>query len=95
MAIPALAYGLAMAAPGIIKMGRSALTKAPQQQVSSDTTAYLNKLRQVSKEGLYGQEVKNEIGTDIQQTANITEQKLQNLAVSQGTENSGVIAQQL
>jgi len=95
MAIPAAVYGLAMAAPGIIKGVKGLMTKAPQQKISNDTTSYLNKLRQVSKEGLYGQDVKNEVGTDLAQKTDMTNRSIINNATRTGVENSGVVAQQL
>ena len=45
----AILTGLAMAAPGVIKGVSNLMSKPPQQKVSSDTTAYLNKLRNISK----------------------------------------------
>jgi hypothetical protein len=92
---PATAYGLAMAAPKLGKGIHDWFNKAPQENRSSETTAYLNKLRNVSKEGLYGQDVKNEIGADMQQTSQNTRNALRGNAVQSGVENSGVLAQQL
>lgn len=88
-------YGLSMAAPSLFKGVNSLFNKAPQETTSNDTTAYLNKLRNVSKEGLYGQDVKNEIGADIQQSSQNTRNVLRGNAVQSGMENSGVLAQQL
>ena len=90
-----LTAGLYMAAPGALDSLGKMFRKTPQQKISSDTTAYLNKLRNVSKEGLYGQDVKNEIGTDIAQASNNTQNAIRSTAVKQGIENSGVVAQQL
>ncbi|QDP60802.1 MAG: hypothetical protein Unbinned6224contig1001_33 [Prokaryotic dsDNA virus sp.] len=95
MAIPPLVAGLAMASPHIIKAFRNYTTEAPQQKVSNDTTSYLNKLRQVSKEGLYGQNVKNDISSTIEASGDKREAKIMNKAVGQGIENSGVVGQQL
>tara|TARA_Y100001973_G_C5161372_1_gene313703 strand:+ start:785 stop:1402 length:618 start_codon:yes stop_codon:yes gene_type:complete len=92
---PATAYGLAMAAPKIGKGIHDWLNKAPQQKAAPETTAYLNKLRNISKEGLYGQDVKNEIGADLQQSSNLTRAALHSNATKQGLENSGVLAQHL
>lgn len=94
----ALLKGIAMAAPTIIKglgAGRRLFGNVPQMKTSNDTTRYLNRLRQVSKEGLYGQDVKNEIGADIQQSSQNTRSAIRGSAVRQGLENSGVVAQQL
>ena len=88
-------YGLSMAAPSLFKGVNSLFSKAPQETTSNDTTAYLNKLRNVSKEGLYGQDVKNEIGADLQQSSLNTRNALRGNAVQSGMENSGVLAQQL
>lgn len=87
--------GLAMAAPGIIKGVRQLATSAPQMQTSNQTTAYLNKLKNISKEGLYGQDVKNEIGADLNQQSLSTRNALRASATRQGLENSGVLAQNL
>lgn len=95
MAIPAIVAGLAMATPGVLKAYRNFTTKAPQQKISNDTTSYLNKLREVSKTGLYGQDVKNEISTDIETSGDKREAKLIGQSVKQGIENSGVVGQQL
>lgn len=87
-----------MAAPTIIKAvggGRKLFGDVPGRKVSNETTSYLNKLRQVSKDGLYGQDVKNEIGADIQQSSQNTRSAIRGNAVRQGIENSGVVAQQL
>ena len=92
---PATAYGLAMAAPKLGKGIHDWFNKAPQQKAAPETTAYLNKLRNISKEGLYGQDVKNEIGSDLQQSSNLTRAALHSNATKQGLENSGVLAQQL
>ena len=98
MAIPtAVLAGLKVAgamAPGVIKALQNQ-GDAPQQKVSSDTTAYLNRLRQISKEGLYGQKEKNEVASDIEASGDKREAKLRNLAVAQGIENSGVVGQQI
>ena len=82
---------LAQAAPGL----RRLFGNVPERKVSNETTSYLNKLRQVSKDGLYGQDVKNEIGADIQQSSQNTRSAIRGNAVRQGIENSGVVAQQL
>ena len=50
----ALLTGLAMAAPGAIKGINKYFNKPPQQKTSSDTTNYLNKLRNISKEASMG-----------------------------------------
>lgn len=87
-----------MAAPTIIKAAggaRKLFGDVPGRKVSNETTSYLNKLRQVSKDGLYGQDVKNEIGADIQQSSQNTRSAIRGNAVRQGIENSGVVAQQL
>lgn len=80
-----------MAAPGLSRL----FNNPPERKVSNETTSYLNKLRQVSKDGLYGQDVKNEIGADIQQSSQNTRSAIRGNAVRQGIENSGVVAQQL
>ena len=87
--------GLAMAAPGIIKGVRQLATSAPQMQTSNQTTAYLNKLKNISKEGLYGQDVKNEIGADLNQQSLNARNALRAAATRQGLENSNVLAQNL
>lgn len=91
----ALLTGLAMAAPSTIKGVSKLFNKPPQQKVSSDTTAYLNKLRNISKEGMYGEDVQNEVGTTIAQTSQGTRNAIRSQAVKSGMENSGVVAQQL
>ena len=91
----AVLTGLAMAAPGIIKGVDKFFNKPPEQKVSSDTTAYLNKLRNISKEGMYGKDVKNELGTAIAQNSQVTQSAIRDNAVKSGMENSGVVAQQL
>tara|TARA_R110001592_G_scaffold167175_3_gene402573 strand:+ start:133 stop:732 length:600 start_codon:yes stop_codon:yes gene_type:complete len=91
----AILTGLAMAAPGAIKGINKLFNKPPQQKTSSDTTNYLNKLRNISKEGMYGQEVQNEVGSTIAQNAQGTRAALRSQAVKSGMENSGVVAQQL
>ena len=95
MPIPAIVAGLAMATPGVLKAYRNFTTKAPQQKISNDTTSYLNKLREVSKTGLYGQDVKNQISTEIETSGDKREAKLIGQSVKQGIENSGVVGQQL
>jgi|TARA_R100000084_G_scaffold99918_1_gene54468 hypothetical protein len=87
--------GLLAAAPGVVKGLSKLFRPAPQQKVSSDTTALLNKQRQIGKEGLYGQDVKNEIFTDIKQTQKEGRQNIANLAIKQGLENSGIPAEQM
>ena len=91
----AILTGLAMAAPGVIKGVGQLMSKPPQQKVSSDTTAYLNKLRNISKTGMYGQDVQNEMSTEIAQKSSNTQNAIRSSAVKQGMENSGVVAQQL
>lgn len=91
----ALAYGIAMAAPGVIKGVSNMFNKPPEMKVSNDTTAYLNKLRNISKTGMYGDDVKNEVSTDIAQASQNTRNAIRSSAVNQGIENSGVVAQQL
>ena len=91
----AILTGLAMAAPGAIKGISKLFNKPPQQKTSSDTTNYLNKLRNISKEGMYGKDVQNEVGTTIAQNSQFTRANLKANAVKSGMENSGVIAQQL
>ena len=91
----AILKGVAMAAPDLLNAWNKFKNKAPQKKTSSDTTNYLNKLRQVSSEGLYGQNVKNEVGADIKQGGDRVDQNIRNLAVQQGIENSGVLADQL
>tara|TARA_R100000655_G_scaffold29519_1_gene59648 strand:- start:300 stop:914 length:615 start_codon:yes stop_codon:yes gene_type:complete len=91
----AILTGLAMAAPGIIKGVRQLSSSAPQQKISNQTTSYLNKLRNISKEGLYGQDVKNEIGADLNQQSLNTRNAIRASATRQGLENSGVLAQNL
>tara|TARA_R100001082_G_scaffold36429_2_gene19134 strand:- start:2710 stop:3285 length:576 start_codon:yes stop_codon:yes gene_type:complete len=86
---------LMMAAPGMVKSIGGLFSKPPQQKVGNDTTQYLNKLRNVSKEGLYGQDVKNEVSTDIAQRSDDTQNAIRASAIKQGIENSGVVAQQL
>ena len=91
----ALAAGLAMAAPKVIKGIGKAFTKTPELEVSNDTTAYLNKLRNISKKGMYGQDVQNEANTAISQQSQDTRTALRSNTVRQGIENSGVLAEQL
>lgn len=91
----AILTGVAMAAPEVIKGVGQLMSKPPQQKVSSDTTAYLNKLRNISKTGMYGQDVKNEVGTEIANASSNTRNAIRNNAVKQGMENSGVVAEQL
>ena len=91
----AILTGLAMAAPEVIKGVGKALNPTPKMKTSNETTAYLNKLRKVSKEGLYGEDVKGEISADIAQASNQTRSAIRGDAVNQGIENSGVVAQQL
>ena len=86
---------LMMAVPSAVKGFTKLLFKPPQQGTSSDVTNYQNKLRNISKEGVYGQGAKNEIMTDISQEGDKTAQKIRGTAVKQGIENSGVLAQQL
>lgn len=86
---------LKMAVPSLFKGVSSMFNKPPQRKVSSDTTALLNKQRQIAKEGLYGQDVKNEIMTDVKQAGKETENKIRSTAVRQGLENSGIEADQL
>lgn len=86
---------LMMAVPSLVKAGTSLFRKAPQQKVSSDTTNALNRFRQISKDGLYGQDVKNEVFTDIKQVSKEGDAKIRGQAVKQGIENSGVVADQL
>ena len=87
--------GLIAAAPGVVKGLSKLFRPTPQQKVSSDTTALLNKQRQIGKEGLYGQNVKNEILTDVKQTAKEGQQNIRNLAIRQGLESSGIPAEQM
>lgn len=86
---------LKMAVPSLFKGVSNMFNKPPQRKVSSDTTALLNKQRQIAKEGLYGQDVKNEIMTDVKQADKETENKIRSTAVRQGLESSGVVADQL
>tara|TARA_R100000734_G_C3310900_1_gene101685 strand:+ start:835 stop:1416 length:582 start_codon:yes stop_codon:yes gene_type:complete len=86
---------LKMAVPSLFKGVSNMFNKPPQRKVSSDTTALLNKQRQIAKEGLYGQDVKNEIMTDVKQANKETENKIRSTAVKQGLENSGIVADQL
>tara|TARA_R110001592_G_scaffold27006_2_gene100550 strand:+ start:2995 stop:3561 length:567 start_codon:yes stop_codon:yes gene_type:complete len=90
-----LVAGLALAAPSLIKGASKLFNKPPSLKVGNDTTAYLNKLRNVSKEGLYGADVQNEVGTEIAKNSENTRTALRGNAVKQGIENSGVLAQQL
>lgn len=87
--------GLLMAAPKVISGVSKLVNKPPQQKVSSETTAYLNKLRNISKKGLYGEDVKSDVMADIAQSSNRTQNALRGAATRQGLENSGVLAQQL
>lgn len=86
---------LKMAIPSLVKAGSSLFRKTPQKGISSDTTNALNRFRQISKEGLYGQDVKNDIFTDIKQSSKETDNKIRSQAVKQGIENSGIVADQL
>lgn len=86
---------LLMAAPSLIKAGQSLFSKTPQRKVSSDTTALLNKQRQIAKDGLYGENVKNDIATDIKQSQKESNQNIRNLAIKQGIESSGIPAEQM
>lgn len=86
---------LKMAVPSLFKGVSSMFNKPPQRKVSSDTTALLNKQRQIAKEGLYGQDVKNEIMTDVKQADKETDSKIRSTAVRQGLESSGIVADQL
>jgi len=86
---------LLMAAPSLIKAGQSLFSKAPQRKVSSDTTALLNKTRKISKDGLYGDNIKNDVATDIKQSQKETNQNIRNLAIKQGLENSAIPAEQM
>ena len=67
----AYSKALKMAVPSLFKGVSNMFNKPPQRKVSSDTTALLNKQRQIAKEGLYGQDVKNEIMTDVKQADKI------------------------
>lgn len=87
--------GLLAAAPGVVKGLSKLFRPAPEQKVSSDTTALLNKQRQIGKEGLYGNNVKNEVISDIKQTQKEGNQNIRNLAIKQGLENSGIPAEQM
>lgn len=91
----AILTGLAMAAPSIIKGVSRAINKPPEMKTSNETTAYLNKLRNVSKTGLYGEDVKSDVMADIKQSDQDTRTAIRGQAVQQGIENSGVLAQQL
>jgi hypothetical protein len=84
-----------MAAPSLVKAGQSLFSKTPQRKVSSDTTALLNKQRQIAKDGLYGENVKNDIATDIKQSQKESNQNIRNLAIQQGLESSGIPAEQM
>jgi len=84
-----------MAAPSLVKAGQSLFSKTPQRKVSSDTTALLNKQRQIAKDGLYGENVKNDIATDIKQSQKESNQNIRNLAIQQGMESSGIPAEQM
>ncbi len=86
---------LLMAAPSLVKAGQSLFSKTPQRKVSSDTTALLNKQRQIAKDGLYGENVKNDIATDIKQSQKESNQNIRNLAIQQGLESSGIPAEQM
>ena len=86
---------LLMAAPSLVKAGQSLFSKTPQRKVSSDTTALLNKQRQIAKDGLYGENVKNDIATDIKQSQKESNQNIRNLAIQQGMESSGIPAEQM
>ena len=86
---------LKMAVPSLFKGVSNMFNKPPQRKVSSDTTALLNKQRQIAKEGLYGQDVKNEIMTDVKQADKEIENKIRSTAVRQGLESSGIVADQL
>jgi hypothetical protein len=95
----ALLYGAAQAAPHLINAIGKWKNPAPQQEVSSDTTNYLNRLRQMSKEGMYGgqagKDILNVSGQQLRQGENLTNASLRGNAVATGTEGSGVLAQQL
>lgn len=91
----AYSTALKMAVPSLFKGVSNMFNKPPQRKVSSDTTALLNKQRQIAKEGLYGQDVKNEIMTDVKQADKETESKIRSTAVRQGMEGSGIVADQL
>ena len=91
----AYSTALKMAVPSLFKGVVSIFNKPPQRKVSSDTTALLNKQRKIAKEGLYGQDVKNEIMTDVKQADKETDSKIRSTAIRQGIEGSGVIADQL
>ena len=86
---------LKMAVPSLFSGVANMFMKPPQRKVSSDTTALLNKQRQIAKEGLYGQDVKNEIMTDVKQVDKEVGNKIKSTAVRQGLENSGIVADQL
>ena len=86
---------LKMAVPSLFSGVANMFMKPPQRKVSSDTTALLNKQRQIAKEGLYGQDVKNEIMTDVKQADKEVGNKIRSTAVRQGLESSGIVADQL
>ena len=86
---------LKMAVPSLFSGVANMFMKPPQRKVSSDTTALLNKQRQIAKEGLYGQDVKNEIMTDVKQADKEVGNKIKSTAVRQGLESSGIVADQL
>ena len=84
-----------MAAPSLIKGVGKLFNKPPEQKTSNETTAYLNKLRNVSKKGLYGEDVKSDVMADVKQADQDTRTAIRGQAASQGLDNSGVVAQQL
>ena len=84
-----------MAAPSLIKGAAKLFNKPPEQKTSNETTAYLNKLRNVSKKGLYGEDVKSDVMADVKQADQDTRTAIRGQAASQGLDNSGVVAQQL
>ena len=86
---------LLMVAPKAIDAISNVFQKTPQRKVSDDTLKLRNKTKQIAKEGLYGQGVKNEIFTDAKQVAQEGDMKIRSQAIKQGIENSGIQAEQL